>query len=262
MTDHRIRSSLHPADRCRPERPHSHGNPPGRGRHQDVHDRPARRSFGARAGVGPDRLHPAGLSPVVFLEYNAQATDGRFLVVVRPKDEWTYEDFRVFFGPSDRVAQRHVAKSVTRPRRRVDEHYLRRRWCVGNRHLSRSRRRPRVRARACHARRRVRHASPHATADRRAAQQPRVPVLAALTPLHLPRVANPFRHAGGESSKNWSSAERCSALEQSDVDSSSCSPLPPRATKGIRSRGSWPSTSPWSAMISPPNSSSRSGCSS
>jgi hypothetical protein len=53
--------------------------------------------------------------PEVFLEYNAKTADDRFLVVVRPKDEWTYEDFRVFFGPTGAVAQRRVA-SVSRAR--------------------------------------------------------------------------------------------------------------------------------------------------
>jgi hypothetical protein len=53
------------------------------------------------------------LPPSVFLEYNAQTADGRFLVVVRPTDDWTYADFRLFFGPTDRVAERTVG-SVTR----------------------------------------------------------------------------------------------------------------------------------------------------
>jgi hypothetical protein len=50
------------------------------------------------------------LPPGVFLEYSAETADSRFLVVVRPTDDWSFDDFRVFFGPTDRVAQRHVEK--------------------------------------------------------------------------------------------------------------------------------------------------------
>jgi hypothetical protein len=42
------------------------------------------------------------------LEYNARLDDGRAMVVVRPKDDWTYADFRVFFGQPPNLSERAV----------------------------------------------------------------------------------------------------------------------------------------------------------
>jgi len=50
------------------------------------------------------------LPPQVVLEYAASLQDGRWLVVVRPRDDWTYEDFRAFFGPKEGVVERRVVR--------------------------------------------------------------------------------------------------------------------------------------------------------
>lgn len=51
----------------------------------------------------------------VFVEYLADLPDGRRMLVIRPQDDWTYDDFRVFVGPSERMEERKVT-SVTRLR--------------------------------------------------------------------------------------------------------------------------------------------------
>jgi hypothetical protein len=48
-----------------------------------------------------------------YLEYNARLADGRAMVVVRPNDDWTYTDFRVFFGQPPNLSERTV-QTVTR----------------------------------------------------------------------------------------------------------------------------------------------------
>jgi len=55
------------------------------------------------------------LPPEVTVEYLGTLEDGRFIVVTRPTDDWTYEDFRVFVGQRERVLERQV-QSVTRAR--------------------------------------------------------------------------------------------------------------------------------------------------
>jgi hypothetical protein len=42
------------------------------------------------------------------LEYDARLADGREMVVIRPQDDWTYGDFRVFVGTPPTLAERHV----------------------------------------------------------------------------------------------------------------------------------------------------------
>jgi hypothetical protein len=49
------------------------------------------------------------------LEYAASLQDGRWLVVVRPRDDWTYADFRAFFGLKEGVLERPVV-TVSRAR--------------------------------------------------------------------------------------------------------------------------------------------------
>ncbi len=44
----------------------------------------------------------------VFVEYWVQTEDGQLLLVTRPTYDWDYTDFRVFFGPPDRVDERIV----------------------------------------------------------------------------------------------------------------------------------------------------------
>ena len=51
----------------------------------------------------------------VTVEYAADLTDGRRLVVIRPTDDWDYEDFRLFLGPADHMEERDVV-AVTRYR--------------------------------------------------------------------------------------------------------------------------------------------------
>ena len=62
-----------------------------------------------------DSLAVQNLPGDVHVEYSARLSDGARLIVLRPEHDWSYEDFRVFFGPADRVEERHVT-SVTRAR--------------------------------------------------------------------------------------------------------------------------------------------------
>jgi hypothetical protein len=54
----------------------------------------------------------ANIPAETFIEYNATLSDGRALLVVRPLDDWTYQDFRVFFGSPDHMAERSVDQVV------------------------------------------------------------------------------------------------------------------------------------------------------
>jgi hypothetical protein len=60
-------------------------------------------------------LPVANIPAQTFIEYNATLADGRALLVVRPLDDWTFQDFRVFFGAADRMIERTVGQ-VTRLR--------------------------------------------------------------------------------------------------------------------------------------------------
>jgi len=62
-----------------------------------------------------DALELTNLPDEVTVEYFAKLEDGRRVVVTRPTDDWTYDDFRVFVGEVDDVQEREV-KSVTRAR--------------------------------------------------------------------------------------------------------------------------------------------------
>jgi hypothetical protein len=62
-----------------------------------------------------DSLTVQNLPGDVRVEYSARLSDGARLIVTRPEHDWSYEDFRVFFGPAERVEERQV-KSVTRAR--------------------------------------------------------------------------------------------------------------------------------------------------
>lgn len=46
----------------------------------------------------------------VAVEYNVSTQDFRRLVIIRPRDEWTYNDFRVFFGDQSLLTERNVAE--------------------------------------------------------------------------------------------------------------------------------------------------------
>jgi hypothetical protein len=48
----------------------------------------------------------------VVLEYAASLPDGRQVVVTRPRDDWSYADFRVFLGVADRMVERAVSTVV------------------------------------------------------------------------------------------------------------------------------------------------------
>jgi hypothetical protein len=48
------------------------------------------------------------LAPEVVIEYVAKAAAGAMLVVTRPRDNWSYEDFRVFYGKQPALEERHV----------------------------------------------------------------------------------------------------------------------------------------------------------
>jgi hypothetical protein len=57
-------------------------------------------------------LPVANIPAETFIEYNATLPDGRALLVVRPRDDWTYQDFRVFFGAPDHMVERTVDQVV------------------------------------------------------------------------------------------------------------------------------------------------------
>jgi hypothetical protein len=57
-------------------------------------------------------LPVANIPAQTFIEYNATLPDGRALLVVRPRDDWTYPDFRVFFGAPNHMAERSVSQVV------------------------------------------------------------------------------------------------------------------------------------------------------
>jgi hypothetical protein len=48
----------------------------------------------------------------VVVEYAAALADGDIMVVTRPRDDWSYEDFRLFLGPMGAVAERKVGNVV------------------------------------------------------------------------------------------------------------------------------------------------------
>jgi hypothetical protein len=48
----------------------------------------------------------------VVLEYAAELEDGRLLVVTRPYDDWSHDDFRIFLGPTARLEERTVHQVV------------------------------------------------------------------------------------------------------------------------------------------------------
>jgi len=54
----------------------------------------------------------ANIPAQTFIEYNATLSDGRALLVVRPSDDWTYQDFRVFFGTPDHMAEQSVGQVI------------------------------------------------------------------------------------------------------------------------------------------------------
>jgi hypothetical protein len=54
----------------------------------------------------------ANMPAETFIEYNATLSDGRALLVVRPRDDWTFQDFRVFFGAPDHMVERTVDQVV------------------------------------------------------------------------------------------------------------------------------------------------------
>jgi hypothetical protein len=69
------------------------------------------------AVVGPEVLQGLpvhNLAGDVFVEYLGSVEDGRRLVVLRPADDWSYEDFRLFLG-GDQLIERKVSQ-VTRAR--------------------------------------------------------------------------------------------------------------------------------------------------
>jgi hypothetical protein len=49
----------------------------------------------------------------ITLEYVADVQDGSRIVVTRPRDDWSYDDFRVFYGRGDQLIER-VVKQVGR----------------------------------------------------------------------------------------------------------------------------------------------------
>lgn len=52
------------------------------------------------------------LPGTIVAEYVATLPDGRLMLVTRPLDDWSYGDFRLFFGPPTAVAERQVASAT------------------------------------------------------------------------------------------------------------------------------------------------------
>jgi hypothetical protein len=52
----------------------------------------------------------ADLPGEIVIEYAAQLEDGRTLIVIRPRDAWSYEDFRAFFGPVDDLVESPISE--------------------------------------------------------------------------------------------------------------------------------------------------------
>ena len=48
----------------------------------------------------------------VYLEYSASLPDAEVLVVTRPRDDWSYSDFRLFLGPLTAVTERAVISTT------------------------------------------------------------------------------------------------------------------------------------------------------
>jgi hypothetical protein len=48
------------------------------------------------------------LANEIVLEYSVSLPDGRAMVVIRPRDDWSYSDFRLFLGPSEALSERVV----------------------------------------------------------------------------------------------------------------------------------------------------------
>lgn len=53
-------------------------------------------------------LDVRNLPGYVVVEYNATTQDGGRIVVTRPLDDWTYDDFRVFYGKESQLSERLV----------------------------------------------------------------------------------------------------------------------------------------------------------
>jgi hypothetical protein len=48
----------------------------------------------------------------VYVEYITTLSDGRWLLVTRPAEDWSYNDFRLFLGPVDRIAEHAVSNAA------------------------------------------------------------------------------------------------------------------------------------------------------
>jgi hypothetical protein len=55
-----------------------------------------------------DSMTLRNLPGEVTIEYVADVDDGHVIVVTRPTDDWTYDDFRVFYGTPDALVERAV----------------------------------------------------------------------------------------------------------------------------------------------------------
>jgi hypothetical protein len=47
----------------------------------------------------------------VQIEFVASAADGSQLVLTRPRDDWSYEDFRLYFGRDDKLIERKIVNA-------------------------------------------------------------------------------------------------------------------------------------------------------
>lgn len=65
-------------------------------------------------------LHVRNLPGEVVVEFVADAADGSRLVVTRPQDDWTYDDFRIFYGSNGHLLERVTSFSGARSYRAFD----------------------------------------------------------------------------------------------------------------------------------------------
>ena len=77
-----------------------------RGSIEDIGDEGETLEVLGEAAVEGMRIH--NLPGEVEVEYLAEVEDGHTIVVTRPRDDWAYEDFQVFYGTADSMVQRQV----------------------------------------------------------------------------------------------------------------------------------------------------------
>lgn len=92
---------------------------------------PDERTFADQLDARAQRLTPVASSSVtglgvrnlpgeIVIEFVADAPDGSRLVVTRPMDDWTYDDFRIFYGMNGHLLERVTTFTGARSYRAFD----------------------------------------------------------------------------------------------------------------------------------------------